>query len=69
MGPFSNDATQLGPSYKRLGELYEKRGDRAKATHYYSRFVELWRDSDPELKPVVSVVRTTAKPTRREPGP
>ena len=56
-GPFSNDATQLAPSYKRLGELYEERRDRAKARHYYSRFVELWKDSDPELKPVVSVVR------------
>ncbi|MFL5496289.1 MAG: tetratricopeptide repeat protein [Gemmatimonadales bacterium] len=53
----SNDATQLAPSYKRLGELYEERGDRAKARHYYSRFVELWKDSDPELKPVVSAVR------------
>jgi serine/threonine protein kinase/tetratricopeptide (TPR) repeat protein len=56
-GPFSNDATQLAPSYKRLGELYEQRGDRAKARHYYSRFVELWKDSDPELKPLVSAVR------------
>ena len=52
-----NDATQLAPSYKRLGELYEERGDRAKAKHYYSRFVELWKDSDPELRPVVSAVR------------
>ncbi len=56
-GPFSNDATQLAPSYNRLGELYDQRGDRAKARHYYSRFVELWKGSDPELKPVVSAVR------------
>jgi serine/threonine protein kinase/tetratricopeptide (TPR) repeat protein len=56
-GPFSSDATQLAPSYKRLGELYEQRGDRARARQYYSRFVEVWNDSDPELKPVVSSVR------------
>jgi tetratricopeptide (TPR) repeat protein len=56
-GPFGNDVTQLAPSYQRLGELFEQRGDRAKARHYYSRFVELWKDSDAELKPVVSVVR------------
>jgi tetratricopeptide (TPR) repeat protein len=56
-GPFSNDATQLAPSCKRLGELYEARGDRPKARYYYSRFVELWKESDPELKPAVSAVR------------
>jgi serine/threonine protein kinase/tetratricopeptide (TPR) repeat protein len=56
-GLFSNDATQLAPSYKRLGELFEQRGDRAKSRHYYSRFVERWKDSDAELKPAVSGVR------------
>jgi tetratricopeptide (TPR) repeat protein len=56
-GPFSNDATQLAPSYQRLGELLEQRGDRPKARHYYSRFVELWKDCDAELKPAVSGVR------------
>ncbi|HTG84156.1 MAG TPA: protein kinase [Gemmatimonadales bacterium] len=56
-GLFSNDATQLAPSYKRLGELFEQRGDRAKARYYYSSFVELWKDSDAELKPEVSGVR------------
>ena len=56
-GPFSDDATQLAPSYQRLGELFEQRGDRAKARRYYSRFVELWKDSDAELKPAVSGVR------------
>jgi len=42
---------------ERLGELFEQRGDRAKARHYYSRFVELWKDADAELKPAVSGVR------------
>jgi tetratricopeptide (TPR) repeat protein len=56
-GPFSNDATQLAPSYQRLGELFEQRGERAKARHYYSRFIELWKDCDAELKPAVSGVR------------
>jgi len=56
-GLLSTDATQLALSYKRLGELYEERGDRAKARQHYSRFVELWRDSDAELKPAVSGVR------------
>ena len=46
---FAGDATQLAPACKRLGELYEQRGDRAKARKYYSQFVDLWQDSDPEL--------------------
>jgi tetratricopeptide (TPR) repeat protein len=46
----------LGPSYKRLGELYEDR-DRQRALDYYSKFVDLWREADPELQPVVEEVR------------
>ena len=57
LGPFSDDATQLAPTFKRLGELYEQRGDRAKAKHYYTRFVELWKNSDQELRPVVIAVQ------------
>ena len=56
-GIFAEDPTQLAPACKRLGELYEQRGDRAKAKHYYSRFVELWKDSDPELRPAVIAVQ------------
>jgi len=47
----------LGPSLKRLGELYEARGDREKAVENYSRFVELWRDADPVLQPAVRQAR------------
>ena len=43
--------------YKRLGELYEDRGDRQRAAQYYERFVELWKDADPELRPVLDEVR------------
>ncbi len=50
-------AHALAPSLKRLGELYEERGGRAKAREYYGRFVDLWKDADPELQPVVRDVR------------
>ncbi len=56
-GLFDNFYT-LAPTYKRLGELYEARGDRAKAREYYGRFVDLWKDADPELQPMVREVRT-----------
>jgi eukaryotic-like serine/threonine-protein kinase len=51
------DAFSLARTYKRLGELYEARGDRAEALDYYGRFVDLWKDADPELQPVVKDVR------------
>jgi len=57
LGSFSDDATQLAPALKRLGELYEQRGDRAKARHHYSRFVEQWKNADAELKPAVLEVK------------
>jgi len=51
------DALNLGPALKRLGELLEAKGDRAKAATYYQRFVDLWRGADPELQQHVSEVR------------
>ena len=42
---------------KRLGELYEARNDRDNAIEYYNRFIELWKDADPELQPQLEDVR------------
>ncbi len=53
----SEDAVQLPIIYRRLGELYEERGDDERAADYYSRFVDLWKDADPELQPVVADAR------------
>ena len=61
--PWSNrfslqaDAINLAAVYKRLGELYEERGDRAKSASYAAKFVELWKDADPELQPKVREAR------------
>jgi tetratricopeptide (TPR) repeat protein len=51
------DQWVLGPSLKRLGELYEARGDKIKALEYYGRFAELWKGADPVLQPAVREVR------------
>jgi eukaryotic-like serine/threonine-protein kinase len=51
------DAHQLAPALKRSGELYEAQGDRAKAADRYRRFVDLWKDADPELQPGVREIR------------
>jgi len=58
----------LAPSLKRLGELYETRGDRRKAADYYGRFVDLWKNADPELQPAVREVRSRLAQLAREPG-
>lgn len=51
------DATELGPALERLGQLYDEAGDREKAAEYYARFVELWRNADPELQPRVEAAQ------------
>jgi len=51
------DARHLAAALKRVGELYEERGNRTKALECYGRFVDLWKDADPELQPVVKDVR------------
>lgn len=42
---------------RRLGEIAERRGDRAMATEYYRRFLHLRKDSDPEFQKDVAAVR------------
>jgi tetratricopeptide (TPR) repeat protein len=52
-----NDAGHLAQAYVRVGELYEQRGDRERAIDYYQRFVDLWKNADPELQQQVEEVR------------
>jgi eukaryotic-like serine/threonine-protein kinase len=58
-GPFRiiPDASYLAASYQRLGELYEAKGDRAKAKENYEKLIALWKDADPELQPIVKDAR------------
>jgi tetratricopeptide (TPR) repeat protein len=60
------EAATLGPTYQRLGELYEERGDIARARDYYGRFVDLWKDADPELQSIVGDVRERLARLSRE---
>jgi len=57
LGRFGNDQFFLAGIYKRLGELWEAKGDRAKAAAYYSKFVTLWKNADPDMQPRVAEVR------------
>ncbi|UCF41807.1 MAG: protein kinase [Gemmatimonadota bacterium] len=42
---------------RRLGALYEQFGETERALLYYGRFVDLWRDADPELQPQVREIQ------------
>jgi tetratricopeptide (TPR) repeat protein len=42
---------------RRLGQLYEDQDDREQSLRFYGRFVDLWREADPELRPMVNEVR------------
>jgi tRNA A-37 threonylcarbamoyl transferase component Bud32 len=61
-------SSELAATYKRLGELYEAKGDRRKASEYYGKFVDLWADADAELQPGVKEVRGRLARLAQEPG-
>jgi tetratricopeptide (TPR) repeat protein len=54
---FVNDWYPFRLSDRRLGKLYEARGDRAKAISNYQRFIALWAKAEPELQPMVREAR------------
>jgi tetratricopeptide (TPR) repeat protein len=41
----------------RVAEIHEAMGQSAQAAAHYARFVEMWRDADPELQPIVEEAR------------
>jgi hypothetical protein len=54
---------------KRLGELYEAKGDAQNAIPHYLKFVDLWKGADPELQPKVAEVRRKLARLRDLEGP
>ena len=56
-GRRTQDGMFLANIRQRLGEMYEAKGNTAKALEHYQAFVELWKNADPELQPRVRDVR------------
>ena len=56
-GRIQLDRWLLAPTHKRLGELYEAKGDNARAVTHYTEFVRLWEHADPDMQPKVAEVR------------
>jgi len=52
-----NDGSFIPVVHKRLGELYEAKGQREKALEHYRVFIALWKDADPVLQPKVADAR------------
>ena len=50
----------LAPVHLRQAQIFEARGDRAKAVTHYRRFAELWSEPDAPLVPSVSDAKTRA---------
>jgi len=51
------DLMYAGPSHLRRAALYERLGDTRAAASHYARFVELWKDCDPEFRPLLEQAR------------
>ena len=60
------DAYFLAQAHKRLGELYDARGDRGRAIEHFTKFIEQWKDADPELQPRVADARRRLELLRRD---
>jgi len=65
-GYLDEDQDWLAGSYKRLGELYESTGDLPKAATNLEKFIELWKNADPELQPRVRDARARLERIRAE---
>ncbi|MHB1095693.1 MAG: protein kinase domain-containing protein [Gemmatimonadaceae bacterium] len=58
------DAEFRAGSYKRVGELYDAKGNKAKAIENFEKFVEMWKNAEPELQPQVREVQDKLKRLR-----
>jgi DNA-binding SARP family transcriptional activator/tetratricopeptide (TPR) repeat protein len=52
------DLVYLAPSLYRQAQIYDARGQKAMAVERYKRFVELWKDADPQLQPIVASAKS-----------
>ena len=62
------DQIFLAASLKRLGELYDAKGDAKHALEAYESFTRLWQDADAALQPQVKAVRARSERLRTKLG-
>jgi tetratricopeptide (TPR) repeat protein len=57
----------LATAYRRLGTLYQDKGNKDKALEYYGKFTALWKDADADLQPKVAEVKRKMSALLAEP--
>jgi serine/threonine protein kinase/TolB-like protein len=67
------DAIYLAPAQLRQAQIFVQQGDGVRAATHYRRFLQLWRDCDPVLRPMVeaaaeALARLEATASGRAPG-
>ena len=67
-GTYDAVTPQIAPAWRRLGELFEAKGDKQQAIEAYEAFLQFWRDAEPELQPIVRDVRERVNRLRRATG-
>jgi tetratricopeptide (TPR) repeat protein len=45
------------PAHLRMARIYERHGESGKASEHYAKFAELWKDCDPDFRPLVEDAR------------
>jgi hypothetical protein len=68
LGRESLDGSYLAGIRKRLGELYEAKGDTQRAATNYAAFITLWKNADPDLQPKVQEVERKLARLKEAPG-
>jgi tetratricopeptide (TPR) repeat protein len=67
VGDYSTDGLIYMPtSHLRRGDIYLKLGDRERAAAHYARFVQLWKDCDPNLVPLRNAAQAKVAQLRRK---
>ncbi len=61
-GAALHDRIYAAPAHWRRAKIYEALGEREQAVLHYQRFVELWRDADPEYHWMVEEARRNSLP-------
>jgi serine/threonine-protein kinase len=52
-GTSSFALSYVAPAHRRRAEIYDRMGQSEQAAHHYHRFIALWENCDPELRPLV----------------
>ncbi|MGD2216953.1 MAG: tetratricopeptide repeat protein [Gemmatimonadales bacterium] len=54
----------VAPAHLRRAQIHERLGEPEEAAEHYARFIELWQECDPELRPLVEDAEARLAPLR-----